>query len=147
MVDGGRVVAGVALVLVVGAGPAWVGAMRGARLAPVARPVAGGRCLEPGMARGHPALLAAWRDRVRAGDRLTHDSDGRAVRLSLSETCLGCHGAASTFCERCHAQIAVSLSCWQCHDPGAAKGTSALAMHRPDRADARDVRGGGKERP
>ena len=37
--------------------------------------------------------------------------------IGLTRTCLGCHGPASQFCDRCHAQQAVSLSCWQCHSP------------------------------
>jgi hypothetical protein len=72
------------------------------------------------MRKSHPALLARWRDRVvRQGDRAEKLGDGRTVRLSLTGTCLGCHGSASEFCNRCHAQSAVTLSCWQCHQPSA----------------------------
>jgi hypothetical protein len=118
MLDGGRMVGGLAIALVVVAGPAWLGSTRGAKIEALAKPIAGERCIEPGteMRKSHPALLADWRDRVvRFGDRVHEGADGRAVRISLTGTCLGCHGKASEFCDRCHAQVAVTLSCWQCH--------------------------------
>jgi hypothetical protein len=118
MLDGGRVVGGLAIVLVVVAGPAWLGSTRGTEMEAPAKATAGERCIEPPseMRKSHPALLARWRDRVvRLGDRAEKLGDGRTVRLGLTGTCLGCHGSASAFCDRCHAQSAVTLSCWQCH--------------------------------
>jgi len=119
MRDAGRIVGGLVIVLVVVAGPLWVNSVRGVQ--PVALPKAAGgdRCLQPReeMRKNHPALLASWRERVvRLGDRVHHSEDGVDVRISLTDTCLGCHGKASEFCDKCHAQSAVTLSCWQCHE-------------------------------
>ena len=78
--------------------------------------VAARYCVSLSMRAGHPGLLSAWREQaVRTGQRTYRTTDGRDVRIGLGETCLGCHGEASKFCDRCHAQNAVTLSCWQCH--------------------------------
>jgi len=116
MLDGGRIVGGLAIMVVVAAGPLWLGSSRGVKSEPLSK--ATGACIEQSeqMRRDHPALLARWRERtVRFGERVHHTGDGLDVRISLTGTCLGCHGKASEFCDRCHAQAAVTLSCWQCH--------------------------------
>ena len=118
MLDGGRVLGGIAILLVVVAGPAWLGSARGVKLEALPKPPADDRCIEPReqMRKDHPALLASWRKRVvRLGDHVHDKDDGRSVRISLTQTCLGCHGKASEFCDKCHARTAVTLSCWQCH--------------------------------
>jgi len=122
MLDGGRIIGGVAIALAVVAGPAWLGSTRGARIDALATPKAGERCILPQleMRRNHPGLLADWRERVvRSGERAQREKDGRVVRISLTGTCLGCHGNAAEFCDRCHARAAVTLSCWQCHEKSA----------------------------
>ena len=119
MRDAGRIVGGLVIVLVVVAGPLWVGSARGVKPVALAKAAGGDRCLQPReeMRKNHPALLASWRERVvRLGDRVHHAEDGLDVRISMTGTCLGCHGKASEFCDKCHAQAAVSLSCWQCHE-------------------------------
>jgi hypothetical protein len=119
MRDAGRIVGGLVIVLVVAAGPLWVGSAKGGKPVALAKAAGGDRCLQPReeMRKNHPALLAGWRERVvRLGDRVHHAEDGLDARISLTGTCLGCHGKASEFCDRCHAQAAVSLSCWQCHE-------------------------------
>jgi hypothetical protein len=119
MIDGGRIVGGLALVLVVVTGPAWVEAVRGVDTEMPLLTSRNERCIEPReqMRRDHPALLANWRERaVRLGERIHHTVDERPVRIGLTGTCLGCHGAATEFCDRCHAQVGVTLSCWQCHE-------------------------------
>ena len=119
MRDGGKIVGGIALVLVVVAGPLWLGSARGVKAVALAKPTGGERCIEPWeeMRKNHPALLATWRERaVRFGERVHHSDGGLDVRISLTGTCLGCHGKASEFCDKCHAQAAVALSCWQCHE-------------------------------
>ncbi len=118
MRDAGRLVGGLVIVTAVLAAPLWFGWARGE--APVSLPkvAADEGCVEPPgeIRKRHPALLAAWRERVvRQGDRVHEKADGRAVRISLTETCLGCHGKATEFCDSCHRQAGVSLSCWQCH--------------------------------
>ena len=118
MLDGGRIIGGLAILIVGVAGPLWLGAARGVKTEALPKPVAGDRCIEPReeMRKNHPALLASWRERVvRFGDRVHHQDDGRDVRISLTGTCLGCHGKATEFCDKCHAQNAVTLSCWGCH--------------------------------
>jgi hypothetical protein len=118
--DVGKLVGGVAIVAVIAAGPLWVATVRGAKTEDLAPPARNGACIEDkeSMRRRHPALLSAWREQVvRTGQRAYHTADGRDMRIGLGETCLGCHGEASKFCDRCHAQNAVTLSCWQCHPP------------------------------
>ena len=117
--DGGKIVGGIVIVLGMATGPLWVASARGVKEAPApARNESA--CLEPRepMREDHPALLANWREQVvRFGQRTHRTADGRDLRIGLTSTCLGCHGPASQFCDRCHAQQAVSVSCWQCHSP------------------------------
>ena len=122
MRDAGRIIGGCVIVLVVVVGPLWVGSARGVKTVALARAAGGDRCIEARdeMRKNHPALLAKWRERVvRLGERVHHSEDGFDVRISLTGTCLGCHGKASEFCDKCHAQAAVTLSCWQCHESSA----------------------------
>lgn len=117
MRDPGKVVGGVIIVCAVLAVPVWFAAARGAQPALLPK-AAGESCIDsPARMRAqHPALLATWRERVvRYGDRVHDKADGRQVRISLSGTCLGCHGKRAEFCDRCHQQAAVTLSCWGCH--------------------------------
>lgn len=118
MVDGGKAIGGMAIILLGGVGPAWVASSRAATPPELASPRQDGACVLPRarMRVEHPALLQDLRDRaVRRGERVLHASDGRELPISLNETCLGCHGSASGFCDRCHGESGVSLSCWQCH--------------------------------
>jgi hypothetical protein len=117
MRDWGKTVGWLAIFLVVLAFPVWLGAARGKKSEALPK-ATGESCIEPAseMRKNHPALLASWRERaVRQGDRVQDKSDGRSVRIGLSGTCLGCHGQATEFCEKCHAQAAITLDCWQCH--------------------------------
>ena len=117
--DGGKIVGGIVIVLAIATGPLWVGSARGVREAP-APPRTDAGCVEPReqMRVDHPALLANWREQaVRLGQRSQGSPGGRDLPIGLTPTCLGCHGPASQFCDRCHAQHAVTLSCWQCHAP------------------------------
>jgi hypothetical protein len=119
MQDGGRIVGGVILSLLFGAGPAWISSVRAAGPRPqLSAPVSESRCISPAyrMRLEHPALLAEWRQQaVRGGERFHQTEDGRMVRISLNGTCLGCHGSAAGFCERCHQDVGVSITCWGCH--------------------------------
>ena len=118
MRDAGKVVGGLVIVAAVLAGPLWFGWARGEKLATLPKVTVDESCVEPTptIRKNHPALLTSWRERVvRQGDRVHEKADGRAVRISLTETCLGCHGNATRFCDSCHAQAGVTLSCWQCH--------------------------------
>jgi hypothetical protein len=107
--------------------PAWRAlAAGGAGAAPsLARARAGTRCVEPVeyMRTSHMKLLAGWRDRVvRDGVRAYATADGRTVTMSLTGTCLDCHGERAKFCDRCHDYAAVRPTCWDCHDAAPAGG-------------------------
>jgi len=118
MIDGGRAIGGAFLAVLRGAAPAWVASAGGAPGPVLSRPVSPGDCVEPAaaMRRDHPALLVAWRDQVvRRGDRWHRTADGRRLRVSLTRTCLGCHGGAAAFCDRCHEEAGITPRCWDCH--------------------------------
>jgi hypothetical protein len=118
MRDAGKVVGGFVAVCAVVALPVWLASARGAKAVTLPQAIAGDTCIEArhDMRKRHPALLADWRERVvRNGDRVHDKADGRSVRISLTGTCLGCHGNAAEFCDKCHAQAAVTVSCWGCH--------------------------------
>lgn len=118
MFDGGRVIGVTFLVLALGAVPAWVASAWGASDSVLARPVGDGPCLQSAavMRRRHPGLLGDWRDWVvRGGAHSVPMADGREVTVSLAKTCLGCHGSAEGFCDRCHTDVGVELTCWVCH--------------------------------
>ncbi len=122
MIDVGKLVGGVAIAVAVAAAPLWAVAVRGAKAESPVVPAGTGPCLEAkdSMRRDHPALLLRWREQVvRSGQRTFNTEDGRTARIGLEETCLGCHGEADKFCDRCHAQVGVTVSCWQCHSGSA----------------------------
>lgn len=114
--DAGRLVGSLAIAAVAAAGPLWLLGVRGQPCQPLAAP-ADRPCLQAkdSMRRNHPALLATWRElALRTGRRADANAQGGDVPIQLS-TCLGCHGPASQFCDRCHAEVGVSPTCWQCH--------------------------------
>src|SRR5512135_727251 len=91
------ILAALAVFLALVTWPAWRALATGRpAAAPVrARAKAGTRCVEPVevMRASHMTLLAGWRDRVvRDGVRTAVTSDGRTVTMSLTGTCLECHG-------------------------------------------------------
>lgn len=117
--DGGKIVGGIVILLALATGPLWVASARGSKEA-LTPARTNSECLFPAeqMRKDHPTLLAGWRDQVvRQGQRIHRTADGREMRIGLTGTCLGCHGSASQFCDRCHAQHGLTLSCWQCHSP------------------------------
>ena len=131
MIDGGRIVGGIAILLVSAAVPIWVVSVHGATQTGVFAAGRGSRCIEPRarMRREHPQLLATWRQlAVRTGVRQYQTQDGLRVRISLVGSCLGCHGNATEFCDRCHATVAVSLDCWGCHATSARESSAQLAQ-------------------
>jgi hypothetical protein len=127
----GGLVAFVALVTL----PVWYQAAFGTpRTQPtLARPT-GERCVLPRaeMRHSHMDVLVAWRERVvRGGERQLVAAGGRAMPISLTGTCLGCHGAKRDFCDRCHEYASVQITCFDCHvdreKPGAPARATALA--------------------
>ena len=100
--------------------PAWYAAARpGTSQAPeLELPRDSAVCIEDveTMRSHHVALLAEWRNLVvRDGQRTDTSSAGVERPMSLTGTCLGCHGKAETFCTRCHDYSGVKLPCWDCH--------------------------------
>lgn len=76
------------------------------------------KCVEPKefMRTNHMQLLDEWRDMVvRDGKRVYVNSSGESHKISLQNTCMGCHSNKKEFCDRCHRYAAVSPSCWSCH--------------------------------
>jgi len=76
------------------------------------------------MKTSHMQLLIDWREQVVRSDNRTYKAfNGKAYRMSLTGTCLGCHSDKAQFCDRCHNYAAVSVTCWDCHvDPKLARG-------------------------
>jgi hypothetical protein len=121
------ILAGLAAFVALVTWPAWraLAAGRPAAAPVLAKAKAGSRCVEPVeyMRASHMTLLAAWRDRVvRDGVRTTAAYDGRTVVMSLTGTCLECHGDRAKFCDRCHDYMAARPACWECHDADPAGG-------------------------
>ncbi len=76
------------------------------------------KCVEPTpyMRARHMELLESWKkSAVREAQRLYVASDGGKYRMSLSQTCLGCHSNKDKFCDRCHTYTGSSPACWSCH--------------------------------
>ena len=123
MRDRGKIVFGLVLFVAVVTFPVWRALGDDASSRPeLAKPVQGTQCVEATewMAANHQQLLDQWRDAVVREGRTTHTSstDGAQHEMSLSKTCMGCHGNQETFCDRCHTYADVQLTCWNCHlDP------------------------------
>jgi hypothetical protein len=78
----------------------------------------------------HMDLLMAWRaGKVRHQKRRYTAFNGKVYRVSLTNTCLRCHGGEQEFCGRCHAYAGVPpLVCWKCHlSPSPGSPSRALA--------------------
>jgi hypothetical protein len=79
----------------------------------------------------HVDLLMSWRSgKVRHQKREFKAYNGKVYRVSLTNTCLGCHGNKKQFCESCHAYAGVpSLVCWKCH-PSPSPESAPVALGR-----------------
>lgn len=123
MYDSGKIVPGLVAFLALVSTPIWYSVASGQEVkAPeVEKPRSATACVADTdtMRRDHMLLLAGWRDDVvRRGDRVHVTADGRRFEKSLTHTCLGCHENKEASCDRCHAYLAVSPYCWDCHvDP------------------------------
>ena len=122
MHDGGKILAGLAIFLVLVTFPFWFGAASGKadyRPDPQLAPgLQGKTCVEPKafMRSYHMDLLDDWRDEaVRDGERIHVGHDGQAHDKSLTNTCLKCHSNKEQFCDQCHNYLGVSPYCWDCH--------------------------------
>jgi hypothetical protein len=120
MHDGGKVIAGIVIFLVVVLFPVWFSvASGGAGSVPEWDPKAKEpECVEEKeyMRIHHMELLDDWRDEVVREAGRTHVSpSGREHDKSLTRTCLGCHRSKAEFCDRCHDYAGVEPTCWDCH--------------------------------
>ncbi len=119
MYDGGRIVAGLGVFLLLVLFPVWRPALVPPGEPPdpkVSDPAQ--ECVAPAetMRATHMQILNEWRTTVvRTGVRSYVGDDGTTVRMSLTGTCLNCHQNKSEFCDRCHTYLAVTPPCWNCH--------------------------------
>ncbi len=124
MNDRQKIIAGLALVLILAAFPVWYGWGQKAsgpdiRLdTPEIQALKDKRCVEDTafMKENHMKLLKAWRESVvRDGRRLYTAENGKTYEMSLSGSCLECHSNKAEFCDRCHDYAGVKPNCWTCH--------------------------------
>lgn len=141
MTDRPRIYAGLVAGLLGLSFPVWYALATGrpGEMPALEMPAGGVRCVEDAayMRAHHPRLLRQWRDEVvRDGlDSYVSPQEGRKCRMSLTRTCLACHGDHRAFCDRCHdyARVGPKLDCWDCHVDPAAKiqTTPQIAPHQP----------------
>jgi hypothetical protein len=122
MYDTGKIVAGLAVFVVLATSPLWYNALSAA---PPDRPVlqqppnGSTECVEATeyMRANHMDLLDTWRDTVVREEVRSYTSElsGKDYTMSLSDTCLDCHSNKEQFCDACHTYSAVSPYCWDCH--------------------------------
>ncbi len=76
-----------------------------------------GTCVEEAghMRDAHMDLLNDWRDTVVRDGQRYYERDGEQVMMSLTRTCLDCHGSREEFCTKCHDYLGVTPHCWDCH--------------------------------
>ena len=123
MYDASKILPGLAVFLGFATFPIWYNVARGQapQRPEIEKPANQERCVADVeyMRRGHMQLVMTWRDEVvRNGERVFVTTDGRRFDKSLTRTCLGCHTNKAAACDRCHAYLAVSPFCWDCHvDP------------------------------
>jgi hypothetical protein len=120
MRDGGKIILGLAVFLVLVTFPIWYNLVAGeeAQTPDIPQPTVGEFCVMDTdyMKREHMTVLMEWRDEVvRNNDLLFVDDHGRTFEKSLTKTCLGCHENADDFCFKCHDYAGVEPYCWDCH--------------------------------
>jgi len=121
MKDTAKIMAGLAIFVVLAASPFWLNALAGPGADPpeLVLPAGGGSCVEDveTMRESHMIMLDQWRDDVvRNGNRYyISTTTGTKHEMSLTKTCLGCHTSRDDFCNRCHNYVAVNPYCFDCH--------------------------------
>ncbi|MHC4472865.1 MAG: sulfate reduction electron transfer complex DsrMKJOP subunit DsrJ [Planctomycetota bacterium] len=126
MYDKGKVIAGIAVFLVIVLFPIWFSAASGktGHLPDPKIDTDEKQCVmsRDYMRSSHMDLLDEWRDDVvREGDAW-HEYQGRKFEKSLTRTCMSCHANKAEFCDQCHDYVGVKPYCWDCHlEPGGVK--------------------------
>ena len=121
MSDKGRIIAGLAIFLVLATFPIWhtLGAGGDASAPELELPKDSSQCVENTeyMTAYHMDLLDQWRNAVvrEGGKDYTSKTSGERYEMSLTKTCMGCHGNREAFCVRCHNFANVEPRCWECH--------------------------------
>lgn len=119
--DGGKILTGLILFLVLLTFPVWYTLAIGkASPAPeLELPADAEQCVAATeyIRVNHMSMLREWRDLViREGDRVYTDPTGKNYERSLTKTCLSCHASKANFCDRCHNYSGVvNPYCWECH--------------------------------
>jgi hypothetical protein len=121
MYDGGKIIAGLVIGLLLLLSPFLYNAGKAAK-APepelTAKAKEAKKCVmdKSYMTRSHFSLLDKWRNEaVRGEDRYFKRSDGKMFYKSLQVTCMDCHSNKTKFCDQCHNYMGVSPYCWDCH--------------------------------
>ncbi len=122
MYDASKIVAGLAVFVVLATSPLWYNALSAAPPdAPQLQLPTNGstQCVEETefMRSSHMELLDQWRDTVVRDDVRSYVSQlsGKTYTMSLTDTCLDCHAKKEQFCDACHTYSAVDPYCWTCH--------------------------------
>jgi hypothetical protein len=121
MYDASKIVAGLAIFVILATSPLWYNAISAAPPdAPKLQLPTNGstECVEATeyMRANHMELLDQWRDTVVRDDVRTYTTKaGKSYTMSLTDTCLNCHSNKDQFCDACHTYSAVSPYCWDCH--------------------------------
>ena len=122
MYDGGKIITGLIIGIVLLTYPFWSNLGKASPRPEIVLPAKSKQCVESKeyMRNKHMQVLDLWRDStVRAAKRVYMTDDGRAITMSLQNTCMSpdCHAKKSEFCDRCHDYTGVRPYCWDCHMP------------------------------
>ena len=121
MYDGGKIIVGLAIGLILLFSPMIYNAGKAAKVPEpelTAKAKEAKQCIEPKafMRPEHMKILDQWRDEVvRDGERYYKSSSGKTYYKSLQVTCMECHSNKSKFCDQCHNYLGVAPFCWDCH--------------------------------
>jgi hypothetical protein len=120
MYDGGKIVAGIIIGIILLTFPIWYQAGGYPEWPEVKLPEKEKQCIQERayMKTNHMQLLDLWRDSVvRVGNRSYMAFNGKVYNISLQNTCMSesCHAKKTEFCDRCHNYTGVVPYCWDCH--------------------------------
>jgi hypothetical protein len=120
MYDGGKVITGLVIGIVLLAFPLWWNLGAEEKKLDIKLPKKEKKCVEPNMRPNHMQVLDLWRDSVvRTANRVYINENGRRFEMSLQNTCMSdnCHARKTEFCDQCHTYTGVDPYCWDCHLP------------------------------
>ena len=113
MYDTGKIVAGLAVFVVLATSPLWYNALSAATPdKPILQQPPNGSTECVADAEYMRANHMVVREDVRT---YTSELSGKDYTMSLSDTCLECHSKKEQFCDACHTYSAVTPYCWDCH--------------------------------